>query len=84
MIQLVKIALGKTIRIAEVLAPFSLRRRLFELGFCVGQCVTVIKLSPFGRTMLVSVRGVVVALKHEVAKNILCEEGVNADYCPGR
>lgn len=47
------------------------KKRLLELGFTTGEDVTVVKIAPWGRTMLIEIRGAFLALDSNVASSVV-------------
>ena len=68
--RLVEARVGDRCRIIGCKSEPKLRRRLIELGFCVGQEVEVLSISPLKNSFLVVVRGSVVAIRKSVASKL--------------
>ena len=50
-------------------------RRLLELGFFINQSIQVLRKTTYGSAFLVSIRGIVVSVRKEIAQFVLLEEG---------
>ncbi|MDR3178829.1 MAG: ferrous iron transport protein A [Oscillospiraceae bacterium] len=68
------ISVGKTVKIIKLLSTGIKRKRLLDLGFIKGTKVSVLNKSPFGNPVAYLLRGAVIALRKEDAKNILVLE----------
>lgn len=63
---------GQFVLISELLADGEGRRRLMDLGFTPGTRVEVIRRSPLGDPTAYGVRGTVIALRSEEARQVHC------------
>lgn len=68
-----KLPLGKTATIEAVLAEGSMRRRLLDLGLVPGTSITAILESPLKDPVAYLVKGAVIALRKEVAGQVLVQ-----------
>lgn len=70
---------GQSARIEQVGGAYSMRRRLIDLGFCLGSVVKCVMKSPLGDPAAYLVRGTLVALRREdsstVAVTVLANRG---------
>ena len=62
---------GHSARISGLNACGEMRRRLQDIGFIPGTAVTCLQRSPLGDPTAYRIRGTVIALRREDAKNIL-------------
>ena len=60
---------GESGYIQKITGKDEVRQRLAELGFVAGECVTVV--SKIGKNMILSVKGVRVALDEGMANRIM-------------
>jgi len=60
---------GETNYIKKITGQDDVRQRLAELGFVVGECVTVV--SEIGGNMILSIKGTRVALDKSMANRIM-------------
>ena len=60
---------GETVTIRKITGRDEVRQHLAELGFVAGECVTVV--SKIGKNMILSVKGVRVALDEGMANRIM-------------
>lgn len=65
------LANGSFALVTEVVANGLIRRRLLDLGLVPGTKVEVIRRSPVGDPIAFGIRGTVIALRKEVANNVL-------------
>jgi Fe2+ transport system protein FeoA len=68
---------GERFVIKTVRAEGAARRRLLDLGFTPGTAVTVHNVAPFGGTVLVGLRGYMLALRENAARLIEVAERNN-------
>ena len=66
-------AVNKVYRIKDVLGAGGERRRLLDMGFTPKSKIYVASIAPFGGTILVSLRGFMVALREDAARLIAIE-----------
>lgn len=76
MISLSDMKKGESIVIKSIGTKGELRRRLMDIGFVEGTKVKCVRISPFGDPKAYLVRGTVMALREESAKEIV---GVGED-----
>ena len=62
---------GEIARVSGVSDAGSMRRRLLDLGLVEGTEVACIQKSPYGDPVAFGIRGAVIALRAEDARNIL-------------
>ncbi len=70
--------LGESAYVCDVRAKGAMHARLLDLGFTEGSRVTCLFASALGDPRAYGVRGAVIALRGEDARNVLCQEGVAA------
>lgn len=61
---------GDTVRITGTRADAGMRRRLRDVGFCDGEALKCILVSPLGDPAAYLVRGTLIALRREVSSLI--------------
>lgn len=71
--------LGAEVRVAHVEADAAQRRRLLDLGLVVGTRIEVEGRSPLGDPTSYRVRGAVVALRNDQARQIFVELPLSSD-----
>jgi ferrous iron transport protein A len=78
LLPLCELPVGSSSIIAELYSVGSMRRRLLDLGFAQGSTVRCIQTAPSGDPMAYSVKGTIIALRNEDAKDILvrAEDGI--------
>ncbi|MBQ7123485.1 MAG: ferrous iron transport protein A [Oscillospiraceae bacterium] len=76
MISLSDMKKGERVVIKSIGTKGELRRRLMDIGFVEGTKVKCVRISPFGDPKAYLVRGTVMALRKESAKEIM---GVGED-----
>ncbi len=59
--------------VKKIMIEGSIRRRLLDLGLIENTEVLVLQKSPFGDPIAYLIRGTVIAIRSEVANNILVE-----------
>ena len=64
---------GSSARISSLNADGIRRRRLMDLGFVPGACVTALQPGPWGDPVAYGIRGAVIALRNEDAAGIYIE-----------
>ena len=69
MMPLTMVRPGETVTIRKITGKDEVRQHLAELGFVVGECVTVV--SETGGNMILSVKGTRIALDRSMANRIL-------------
>lgn len=76
MLTLKKAKRGKFYKVSSLseFAPDKIVRRLYDLGFTLGQRVKLVRKSLLGKTFLVEIRGYTLSLRDSVANIILIEE----------
>ena len=70
-IPLNRVAEGQTVRVDELLATGSIRRRLLDIGLVEGTDVACLQRSPAGDPVAYLIRGAVIAIRSEDSANIL-------------
>jgi len=78
LLPLCELPVGCSSEIVELYSVGSMRRRLLDLGFAQGSTVRCIQTAPSGDPMAYSVKGAIIALRKEDAKDILvkAEDGI--------
>jgi len=71
LLPLCNLPLGSSSKIMELSSVGSMRRRLLDLGFAKGSTVRCIHFAPSGDPIAYSVKGAIIALRKEDAKEIL-------------
>lgn len=71
LLPLCELPIGSTSKIIELCSVGSMRRRLLDLGFAQGSTVRCIQSAPSGDPMAYSVKGAIIALRKDDAKDIL-------------
>lgn len=66
-----QLPVGKTARIKEILNSRISRRRFLDLGLIPNSLVSVERLSPSGNPIAFNIRGSIIALRKEEARNIV-------------
>lgn len=66
--------MGKWGEVKAILADGSCRRRMLDLGLINGTRVEAVLKSPAGDPVAYSIRGALIALRSDEAKNILVEK----------
>ena len=69
-----QLSIGKSGRIAAVGGQGALRHRLLEMGLTPRTVVTVVKVAPMGDPLELRLRGYLLTLRLEDARNITIEE----------
>ena len=64
---------NKHYKIKSIDGDEKIKRRLFDMGFAVGSEIKMVRIAPFGKTILVEVRRNRFAIRDEIAKNISVE-----------
>ncbi|HZK37323.1 MAG TPA: FeoA family protein [Clostridia bacterium] len=68
---LFEVNVGSEARISELLSIGLSRRRMLDLGLIPGTIINVIRKSPLGDPIAYNIRGALIALRKEEAKQIL-------------
>lgn len=69
-----ELAVDESACVLRLDARGSMRRRLLDLGLVVGTRVTCVGKSPMGDPSAYLIRGAVIALRDDDAKDIICEK----------
>ena len=69
-----QLPIGKSGRIAAVCGQGALRHRLLDMGLTPRTMVTVVKVAPMGDPLELRLRGYLLTLRLEDARNITIEE----------
>lgn len=67
------IELNKLVKVNTLNCKSSIKRRLLDLGLIKGSSITPILKSPAGELTAYEIRGTVIAIRMEDAKNIIVE-----------
>ena len=70
LILLSDVDLDKEVKVINIMADGELRRRFFDLGIIKDTIVEPLYISPFGDPKAYLIRGTVIAIRKEDAKNI--------------
>lgn len=65
-----KVKPGESVKITGTVAEASMRRRLRDVGFCDGEALSCVMISPLGDPAAYLVRGTLIALRREVSSLI--------------
>lgn len=65
---------GRDYRITDISGEGEARRRLLDLGFVRGTIIRIYNIAPFKVTMLVGLRGYMLAVRRNTGESILIEE----------
>lgn len=68
---LFEVNVGSKARVSELLSIGLSRRRMLDLGLIPGTIINVIRKSPLGDPIAYNIRGALIALRKEEAKQIL-------------
>ena len=68
---LFEVNVGSRARVSELLSIGLSRRRMLDLGLIPGTIINVIRKSPLGDPIAYNLRGALIALRKEEAKQIL-------------
>lgn len=68
---LFEVNVGSRARVSELLSIGLSRRRMLDLGLIPGTIINVIRKSPLGDPIAYNIRGALIALRKEEAKQIL-------------
>ena len=71
------VAEGQTVRVDELLATGSIRRRLLDIGLVEGTDVSCLQKSPAGDPVAYLIRGAVIAIRSEDSSKIVVEGLLN-------
>ncbi|MDD2180886.1 MAG: FeoA family protein [Bacilli bacterium] len=72
-IPLTELRINEKGKIKKITVDNSIKRRLLDLGLIENTEIEVLQKSPFGDPVAYSIRGAVIALRSEIASNILIE-----------
>ena len=64
---------GKEYRVAGIKGGGDVRRRLLDLGFVRGTAIKICNIAPFKSTVLVGLRGYMLAVRNQTGKQIEIE-----------
>jgi len=70
-VKLTEIAVGKKVRVVELLSKGLSRQRMLDLGIVPNTIIHVLRQSPFGDPTAYLIRDTCIALREEEAKNIM-------------
>ena len=70
-INLDKVPLNIPVKMIYIKSDFENKKRLIELGFTEGCEIIPVHISPLGDPTAYSIRGTIIALRREDAKNII-------------
>lgn len=73
-IPLCSLAIGEKGKVKTIMIDGLMRRRLLDLGLVNNTLVEVLHKSPFGDPIAYFIRGTVIALREEIASQILIEK----------
>ncbi|ATW27588.1 FeoA family protein [Candidatus Formimonas warabiya] len=73
LIRLNQLPIGNLARVKQITINGDLRRRMLDLGLIINTPVEAIQKSPSGDPTAYYIRGAVIALRSELASNILVE-----------
>ena len=73
-LKLTEIALGKKVRVVELLSKGLSRQRMLDLGIVPNTIIQVLRRSPFGDPTAYLIRDTCIALRDDEAKNILVRD----------
>ncbi|MCK9268476.1 MAG: ferrous iron transport protein A [Alkaliphilus sp.] len=68
---LFEVNVGSEAKVSELLSMGLSRRRMLDLGLIPGTIINVIRKSPLGDPVAYNIRGALIALRKEEAKQIL-------------
>ncbi|MCR6544080.1 ferrous iron transport protein A [Dehalobacterium formicoaceticum] len=74
LVRLSQLPLGKAGKIKQITAKGSVRRRMLDLGMIINTSVEALHKSPSGDPTAYYIRGAVIALRAELASEILVEQ----------
>ena len=83
LLPLCNLPIGSSSKIMELYSVGSMRRRLLDLGFAQGSTVRCIHSAPSGDPIAYLVKGAIIALRKEDAKDILVKTEVNVEVIEG-
>ncbi len=72
-IPLNKAPMGQKVKVIAIRCDGFQRRRMFDLGLIIGTKIKALHKSPYGNPIAYLVRGAVIAMRNEDAKNIIVE-----------
>lgn len=70
-IPLYKLAVGSRAQVLKLLSAGLARRRMLDLGIIPGTIIDVVRKSPLGDPTAYNIRGALIALREEEARQIL-------------
>lgn len=62
---------GESAIICDVRGDLKIKKRLLELGFIKGEEVAVLAISSLKKTFLLKIQGYVIAIRHNILKEVL-------------
>ena len=69
-----KVKVSDTVILKKLKSEGSIRRRLLDIGFIPGTKIECVLTSPFKDPTLYRIRGTLIAIRSDDAKNIIVEE----------
>ncbi|MGK0464945.1 FeoA family protein [Clostridium sp.] len=73
-LRLTEIALGKKVRVVELLSKGLSRQRMLDLGIVPNTIIYVLRRSPFGDPTAYLIRDTCIALRDDEAENIMVKD----------
>jgi Fe2+ transport system protein FeoA len=73
-LRLTEIALGKKVRVVELLSKGLSRQRMLDLGIVPNTIIYVLRRSPFGDPTAYLIRDTCIALRDDEAENIIVKD----------
>lgn len=73
-LKLTEIALGKKVRVVELLSKGLSRQRMLDLGIVPNTIIYVLRRSPFGDPTAYLIRDTCIALRDDEAENIMVKD----------
>lgn len=73
-LKLTEVAVGKKVRVVELLSEGLSRQRMLDLGIVPNTIIHVLRQSPFGDPTAYLIRDTCIALREEEAKNIMVRD----------
>lgn len=73
-LKLTEIALGKKVRVVELLSKGLSRQRMLDLGIVPNTIIYVLRRSPFGDPTAYLIRDTCIALRDDEAENIIVKD----------
>ncbi len=68
------IPVGQRVKVVAVNTPKEIKKRLADLGLCIGTEVTVIRFAPFNDPIELYLRGFYLGIRRKDAEKILVEK----------